>query len=169
MNNTHRKEKTMANQEQYRAVLDDLLKQRAELHYKVGEIEAAVSALRKLMPDTDIPTQTPRQLPLAVQAGKYLGMSVRWGILCLLNEDATQPLSTGELANALQAGGITTNGKNFAGNVSAVLSEMNRVKREVSSTDAGWVITEIGKQAWIHAKALRARQSPTVSEPLSLQ
>ncbi len=48
------KEKTMANLEQYRAVLDDLMKQRNQLQFRIGEIDSAVSALRRLMPDEDI-------------------------------------------------------------------------------------------------------------------
>ena len=82
-------------------------------------------------------------------------MSVRWAILNLLAEDANHPMTTGDIAVALQQGGITSSGKNFAGNVSAVLSDMSRTRGEAASKDEGWVITEIGKSAWAHISARR--------------
>jgi hypothetical protein len=156
------KEKMMANLEQYRAVLDDLMKQRTQLQFKIGEIDSAVSALRRLMPIEDISPVRDAQQPLPIiQNGRYSGMSTRWAILMLLSEDATRPLSTGEIAEALQAGGIASSARNFAGNVSAVLSGMNHEKNEVIAGSNGWSISENGKNAWIHIKAARAAKKIT--------
>ncbi len=52
-------------------------------------------------------------------------------MLALLAEDANGPLTTGEIADALQAGGMISNARSFASNVSAVLSGMNHEKKEV--------------------------------------
>jgi hypothetical protein len=172
MTRTQKKEQIMANQDQYRAVVADLMKQRNELQFRITEIDAALSALRRIMPDEQIAPSMPRQtsLPVVVN-GKYSGMSVRWGILNLLAEDATDRMTTGEIATALQAGGITTTGKNFPANTSAVLSDMSRVKGEVESNSEGWALTAKGRDAWIAAKALRERQqlSSNVHQPLSVQ
>ena len=154
------KEKMMANLEQYRAVLDDLMKQRAQLQFKVGEIDTAVAALRRLMPEEEQSVTKDSQSSLPVTfAGKYVGMSNRWAILAFLSEDATGPATTGQVAEALQAGGMLTSGKNYAGNISAVLSGMNHDKAEVVSTPDGWVISEKGKEAWIHIKVSRERKA----------
>ena len=156
------KEKMMANTEQYRAVLDDLMKQRAQLSYRIGEIDTAVAALRRLMPTENIEPpavgQAQPSLPM-VATGKYVGMGVRWAILSLLTEDATSPLTTGQIADALQAGGMTSNAKSFSGNVSAVLSGMNHDKQEVVSGSDGWSISEKGRNAWIHIKATREHEA----------
>lgn len=172
------KEKNMANMEQYRAVLDDLMKQRAQLLFRVGEIDTAVAALRRLMPVEDITPVKSSQtsLPITIN-GKYAGMSVRWAILSLLTEDATEPLTTGQIAEALAKGGLTSSAKSFAGNVSAVLSGMNHEKGEVLTNDGSWTISEKGRQAWIHIKASRewkagAEHAPSSSngpEPPSVQ
>ena len=152
----------MANLEQYRAVLDDLMKQRTQLQFKIGEIDSAVSALRRLMPTENIAPVKDVQQPLPIiQNGRYSGMSTRWAILMLLSEDATRPLSTGEIAEALQAGGIASSARNFAGNVSAVLSGMNHEKNEVIAGTNGWAISENGKNAWIHIKAARVAKKIT--------
>ncbi|WP_263376495.1 hypothetical protein [Granulicella aggregans] len=152
------KEKNMANLEQYRAVLGDLLKQKDQLQFKIGEIDTAVAALRRLMPPEEIAARKDSQtfLPIVVN-GKYTGMSNRWGILALLSEDATGPMTTGEIAEALLAGGMTSGGKSFAGNISAVLSKMNHDRGEVTASPQGWFISEAGREAWIHIKASRER------------
>jgi hypothetical protein len=163
------KEKNMANTEQYRAVLDDLMKQRAQLSFRITEIDSAVAALRRLMPveEITVPKNSQPSLPM-VENGKYAGMGVRWAILALLTEDATSPLTTGQIADALQAGGMTSNAKSFAGNVSAVLSGMNHDKGEVIAGSNGWEISEKGRNAWIHIKATRERniESTRAASPI---
>lgn len=162
------KEKTMANAEQYRAVLDDLLKQRHEYQFKIGEIDAAVAALSRLMPNEIIaPKRDSQQSLPIIENGRYAGMSNRWAILQLLSEDALGPMTTGQIAEALQSGGIITSGKSFAGNVSAVLSKMLHERKEIESTFKGWKITELGKQSWIHIKGSRQRNEPVTEDSLT--
>jgi hypothetical protein len=166
MNSTRSKGENMANQDQYRAVLDDLFKQRSQLQFKVGEIDAALAALRRLMPPEEITESRPEEPQPTLQGttiGKYAGMGVRWAILNLLSEDAIKPMSTGEIAEALQSGGITSGSKSFAANVSAVLSDMNHLRGEVTSTDKGWKISEKGKDVWIHIKSSQSRTQGAIS------
>lgn len=161
-----KKEDFMSQIEHYRAVLDDLQKQKNLAQFRIVELDNAMSALRRLIPEDAkdaLPAQITIKPAVTIVHGKYAGMSVRWAILNLLAEDASHPLSTGEIAVALQQGGITSSGKSFSGNVSAVLSDMGRVRGEVSSTDAGWIITEIGKSAWAHISAKRREQQLTIS------
>jgi hypothetical protein len=154
----------MANTEQYRAVLDDLMKQRDLLQFKVREIDTAVAALRRLMPIEEVPAPRDVQLTMDIATGKYADMSVRWSILNLLAEDALGPMGTAQIANALEIGGITTKGKNFSANVSAVLSDMGKVRGEVTSTPNGWAITPTGRESWIHAKAARERKATAATQ-----
>ena len=152
----------------YRAVLDDLQAQRAMHQLKISEIDSAMASLGRLIPadaKEELPTTiSDVQSTMKVPQGKYAGISVRWAILSLLNEDATRPLGTGEVAEALQEGGITSSGKNFPANVSAVLSNMNKVRGEVqNNAGEGWIITPSGRQAWAAIRALRARQGSMLS------
>jgi hypothetical protein len=153
------KEKNMANSEQYRAVLEDLLKQRNQLQFKIGEIDSAVAALSRLMPAEEIVAPKDLQISMPVGSGRYTGMSNRWAVLNLLCEDAIRPMDTASIAEALAAGGIVTRGKSLASNVSAVLSDMAKLRGEVESTDGKWTITPKGRDSWIHIKASRDRQS----------
>jgi hypothetical protein len=156
------KEEFMSQIEHYRAVLDDLQRQKNLYQFKIVELDNAIASLHRLIPDDAkeaLPAAPIANTPaVTVVRGKYAGMSVRWAILNLLAEDASHPMSTGAIAVALQQGGITSAGKNFAGNVSAVLSDMGRVRHEVLSGDSGWVITETGKSAWAHISAKRRAQ-----------
>lgn len=148
----------MANQEQYRVVLEDLIKQRNLLQFKIGEIDNAINALKRLMPVDGIVESkvAPAQPVLTGMPGKYAGMGVRWAILNLLTEDADGPMAATEIANVLQLGGITSTAKNFRGNVSAVLSDMSLKRGEVEAgPEGGWQISPKGKSAWIHIKASR--------------
>jgi hypothetical protein len=161
-----KKEDFMSQIQHYRAVLEDLQGQRAMHQLKIAEIDAGISALRRLIPsDTReelAPHETTSEAP-SIHPGKYAGMSVRWSVLNLLAEDSTRPMGTGEIAEALERGGIISNGKNFAANVSAVLSNMNNERREVLSTDNGWVISDVGRQAWAHIRVRRLEQQKAIS------
>lgn len=163
-----KKEDFMSHIEHYRAVLDDLQRQRDLHQLKMGEIDRAIAALHHLIPEDAkeaLPTPNYSNVPTTcvVNAGKYAGMSVRWAILNLLSEDATGPMSTGEIADALRHGGITSAGRNFSANVSAVLSDMNNKRGEVISRNDGWGISPSGKQAWAHISAKRSAQFPMLS------
>lgn len=155
----------MANVAQYRAVLDDMLKQRVQLAARLDETDAAISAMRKMMPDSEASVGQQRPSVPVIGDGKYAGMSVRWGVLNLLAESANTRMTTSDIASALQAGGIVTSGKSFAANVSAVLSDMYRGKQEVVSGDDGWELTEKGRQACAYANASKSRQITMSSPP----
>jgi len=167
-----KKEDFMSQIEHYRAVLDDLQSQKNLYQFKIVEIDNAIASLHRLIPDDAkdaLPTPTITNPPAVnVAGGKYAGMSVRWAILNMLAEDANSPMSTGAIAVALQQGGITSAGKNFAGNVSAVLSDMSRVRGEALSTENGWVITNNGKSAWAHISAKR-RANPQYGTSSNVQ
>jgi hypothetical protein len=161
----------MANLDQYRAVIEDLIKERNLHQLRIGEIEAAISALRKLMPAEQIAEQraAPQQPVLHAMPGKYTGMGVRWAILSLLTEDATGAMLPSEIAKILIAGGKESTGKNFRGNVSAVLSDMCHNRGEVESApNGGWQITQKGRECWAHIKA-RMEPSSIFSQQPSLQ
>src|SRR5258708_31384206 len=95
-----KKEDFMSQIEHYRAVLADLQGQRDLHQLKITEIDKAMSSLQRLIPNDakdEIPSANYNNAPSAINVrhGKYSGMSVRWAILNLLNEDATAPMSTG--------------------------------------------------------------------------
>ena len=138
----------MSQVEYYRAVLDDLQNQRNVLQYRIKEIDTAITSLHRLIPEganNEVRTPTMTNVPSAVvPQGKYAGMSVRWAVLNLLAEDATAPMTTGDIADALlraaeSLAGATSFTREY---VSAVLSGMNHDRHEVSAGENGWVITE---------------------------
>ena len=161
-----KKEEFMSQIEHYRAVLNDLQKQRNEHNLKIAEIDRAIAALRILIPEEaqealpSVNIQNKTETPV-ISPGKYAGMSVRWAILNLLCEDATGPMQTGDIAAALQRGGIISNADSFSSNVSAVLSNMYRIRNEVHP-HGGWSITPVGRQAWAH---IRAKRETTITFP----
>ena len=75
----------------------------------------------------------------------YENMSIRQAILYFLNE-TNQPLSAPDIAKALIQGGIHTKALNFANNISAVISNMKRHRKEVDIEDGKWFITNIGRE-----------------------
>ena len=167
------KEDFMSQIEHYRAVLDDLQNQRNVMQYRIKEIDTAITSLHRLIPEgakNELPTPAMTNVPSAVvPQGKYAGMSVRWAILNLLAEDATAPMTTGDIADALLKGGIVTGGKSFSGNVSAVLSGMNHDRGEVVAGESGWVITPNGKSAWTHISAKRQSQKQQLTISSNVQ
>jgi hypothetical protein len=168
-----KKEDFMSQVEHYRAVLDDLQNQRNVLQYRIKEIDTAITSLHRLIPEgakNEVPTPAMPNVPSAVvPEGKYAGMSVRWAILNLLAEDATAPMGTGDIADALLQGGMVSNARSFSGNVSAVLSGMNHERHEVSAGENGWVITETGKSAWAHISAKRRAQQQQFTTSSNVQ
>ena len=164
-----KREDFMSQIEHYRAVLSDLQRQRDLYHLKINEIDQAIASLRRLIPEDakhelPVPDQPNIAMnPMAQRTGKFTGMSVRWAILNLLSEFATRPMSTGEIAAALREGGIMSEAAKFAGNVSAVLSVMGKQRGEVTSSENGWAISPLGRQAWAHIRAKRESQQLTIS------
>ncbi len=88
----------------------------------------------------------------AIGPKAFAGISVRWSALYLLAELVSGPLTTPAIAETLQAGGYTTEGKNFNANVSAVLSVMTNQRKETELVDGGYQITELGRMAWAAIK-----------------
>jgi len=156
----------MANTEQYRAVVEDLIKQRSVHQYRIGEIDAALAALKRLMPDEPIVEKkaAPAQIPLSGLPGKYAGMGVRAAILRMLAEDAVAPMRTVDMAHALLKGGVSTTGKKFRANVAAIVSDMYKRRGELMPGEGGgWAITDKGKSAWIQLKsAAHLKDSPSI-------
>jgi hypothetical protein len=75
-------------------------------------------------------------------------MSVRWAVLSYLAEVATEPVQTSVISQALLDGGMTTRGRDFNSNVSAVISVMIRDRGEAENTGGGYRITANGRAAW---------------------
>ena len=159
-----KREGFMSQIEHYRAVLEDLQRQRNVFRLKINEVDQAIASLHRLIPEDVKPEFQPlapvngSAKPQAGQTNRYSGMSVRWAILYLLSEVAIGPMGTGEVATVLREGGITSTAKNFAGNVSAILSVMANEKKEARAVDGKWEISETGKQAWAHIRVKRESQ-----------
>ncbi|MGC2639836.1 MAG: hypothetical protein WA294_21815 [Acidobacteriaceae bacterium] len=131
----------------YHAVLHDLETRRSRCQQELADIEQTISGIRKLLAkDASLFTQIPQQMPQPV--GKYSGMSVRWAVLAYLAEEATEPVPTSVIAQALLEGGMTTRGRDFNSNVSAVISVMIRDRGEAENVGNGYRITDNGRAAW---------------------
>src|SRR5689334_4211290 len=122
----------------YEAVLKDLFAQRAAHQRAIGERQRIIAELDQTIagisksyqliaasdPHIGASAQNALPPPVAVRPPptnqRFATISVRWGILYLLDEN--DGLSTAEITNALRSGGIRSKASNFANNVSAVLS-----------------------------------------------
>ena len=137
----------------YRAVISDLESRKAKHgliieHHKreIEEIDQTLSGIKILIAKMN-------GLPSA-EEHKFVNMSMRWGILHILG-DNLDGMASAEIAAFLRSGGMRSNGQNFNGNVSAVLSDMKSKKEEVSlQLDTGkWKITGVGHDVLTSIKA----------------
>jgi hypothetical protein len=149
--------------EHYSAVLGDLRVRREKLEAELRDIEAAIGGLQRLLgespviaqPWTGSPVVSPppsqaRQTLKASPKARFSNISVRWGVLWFLAEDAGEAfVKTGEIASALLEGGYKTEAVRFPNLVSAVLSAM-KTKGEVETSDdgGGYRLTEQGRATW---------------------
>lgn len=149
---------------QYSAVLEDLEREREQLHQQVGNLQRQLREMdngittirRRIDPNLDIATKAPSVIEMQPSSAKFLPeqkyafVGVRWAILHLLNESGA--MTTSDIAENLKASGVRTKAVNFANNVSAVLSQTMRPrgKEEVESFQGKWRLTEIGKNKIAH-------------------
>ena len=139
---------------QYETVLHDLEEERrqkqeqiAALNTDVRDLNASINTLSKrINPDAPEPYPSTPIRP----ALKYANTSVRWAILDLLHD--SDPMATGEIADALKAGGIRTDAQNFENNVSAVLTTTMKQSGEAAQVADKWALTERGKQKIEHIR-----------------
>lgn len=158
----------------YRAVLDDLGAKKAKVLQELNQLDAAIAAIKSLAGD---PVQVQPQRPTAQHATvpnapvehgiNYAAISVRWAVLSLLADVATGPMSTGQIAEALQQRGVKKETKSPFGNiVSAVLSNL-RVKGEVEPVGDGlYQLSDAGRSMWKHIKSGPKFQAASTSPTL---
>ena len=112
--------------------------------------EAASRALAK-----PLPFATPVGLGTVPANAVFVGISVRWAILCLMSDYAREPMSTSDMAEALGAGGVRSGSVNFNSNVSAVVSDMVKNRKELEPVDTKYQITQQGRDVWKSIKDSR--------------
>ena len=140
----------------YQKTLLDLKKRQRELKEELRLLEPVIAGLEALLArDASLLNQIPQSQPRPTASARYEGLSVRWGVLQYLAEDAKEPASTIEVANALLAGGMTTTGRDFTSNVSAVISVMVNKRGELEAIDGRYRLTETGYASW---KAIQGTQ-----------
>lgn len=150
-----------------------------EIRYKnlreeIHAVEQGMSGIRAVLArDASLLVQIPRNsgpqhIPIS-PSGRYAGMSVRWGVLQYLAEDATEPASTAEIAGALLGGGMTTNGRDFISNVSAVISVMVNKRGELNGADGKYRLTDNGRAAWTAITGTNQYQARSLDFSPSLQ
>ena len=153
----------------YRAVLDDLQQRKQAYKDSIVELDRIIASMLQQL-EAVAPSGSDFPAPgndEPVVLGEYSDMSVRWAILKLLGEDTHNPMATGDVATALEKGGVTTRGQRFASIVSAVLSDMKNKKQEVETADDGmYRLSENGRQAWEAIKnSVRYQDRPSASAP----
>jgi hypothetical protein len=109
--------------EHYAAVLADMGERRAKLQAELAKLDAAIVAIQQLAgvqmaqapaaPTVFVSNPLPTSVmkPKTVVAKpqvRFANISVRWGVLWYLAEDAPGHVKTGEISNALLAGGYQT-------------------------------------------------------------
>jgi hypothetical protein len=164
--------------EHYSAVLADMRSRKQRLETELAELETVIQSILRLRAlngegGGETP-QHPAQAPKPITVGRpsatrFHGISVRWAILWHLSEEAARREKTGEIADALRAGGFQSNAANFSNQVSGVLSLM-KVKKEVESTEDGtYAITDEGRRTWqLIRQGEKFRSATVASEPSPL-
>jgi hypothetical protein len=142
-------------EKQYQGVLKDLEARRASYVSSINELDVMIAGIsRQIQARTGIAPTLASQAPVSTaspnESQRFAHMSVRWAILKLLAA-AERPVTTGEIAKALEAGGVESKGQRFSSIVSAVLSDMKSKKEEVESVEDGcYRLTSQGREAWEH-------------------
>jgi hypothetical protein len=154
----------------YQAVLRDLELRRSRCKQELDELDNTIGGIKKLLSNqASLFVASPAPSPtaniafkIAATAGasevridhsRFSGMSVRWGILKLLAENAGVSPTAAEIAQTLAEGGMNSKGKDFGSNVSAVLSDMKNKRSEVANAGGQWALTATGHHAWEAIKA----------------
>src|SRR5438552_3583570 len=103
--------------EHYSAVLADLQARRTKLEAELRDVDAAISGIQRIIGDpphqvmapfAPLPQSSPQivrpaqpQPPMPPPHSRFANISVRWGVLWFLAEDARGFVKTGEIASAL--------------------------------------------------------------------
>jgi len=158
----------------YQVVLHDLELRRNRCQDELKAVEQAILGIRALLArDASLLVQIPQSSPGTSTAERYAGMSVRWGVLQFLAEDADGPASTAEIAAALRKGGMTTRGRDFISNVSAVISVMVNKRQElepIAGEGAGsYHLTQTGHAAWSAIKMTTQYQARSLNFSANVQ
>jgi hypothetical protein len=141
----------------YQAVLSDMELRRARCQRELADLEQTIAGIKKLLASSAslfVGTPMPSQ-PNDAHSDperKYANMSQRWAILKFLAEDATAPMKAADIAIGLLNGGLRSNGKDLAGNVSAVISTMKQKGEVEQAEDGGYRLTDNGRLAWAAIK-----------------
>jgi len=145
----------------YQAVLRDLEQRRNRCQKELEQIDQTITGMRKLLATSAslfaaTPMPSASDLIEAIPpypSRKYAGISVRWALLKLMAEEETQPLKVTDMAERLVDGGVTSKGKDFAGNVAAVVSNMVKERKELEPAEGNTYKLSIGgKLAWASIK-----------------
>lgn len=143
----------------YAKVLEDLEDKRGTLHVEIGrlrkeieDIDRLLAAIKKVAP---VELDRQQSLDLVEHIEPILpdlkGMSMRWGILCLLSDYFDSPLTWGEIADYLQKAGLPDPTGKLRKNVSAVLSRMVGMD-EVTNAGNKYAATSFGRDMWASIK-----------------
>lgn len=155
----------------YQATLRDLEFRRNHCQEELRAVEQAIAGIRALLArDASLLVQIPQNERETSSANRYAGMSVRWGVLQYLAKDAREPASTAEIAAALRKGGMTTSGRDFLSNVSAVISVMVNKRQELEAVgDGTYRLTETGHNAWNAITGTNQYQSRSLNFSANVQ
>lgn len=127
-----------------------------DLREEMSTVEQGIAGIRAVLArDTSCPVYSPQdavtpQSTVDSQSRRYEGLSVRWGVLQFLAGEANGPASTADIAAALLRGGMTTRGRDFISNVSAVISVMVNKREELEAVPGSntYRLTTRGQEAW---------------------
>lgn len=139
----------------YARVLGDLEEKRSALYQEAArirkeleELDRLMAAIRKVAPEE---TEQQQSLALNTENARALpnlsGMSMRWGVLCVLVDYAIAPMSSTEIADCMEKGGLPDRTGKMRKNVGAVLSRMVGLQ-EVENAGNSYSATSFGKDMW---------------------
>lgn len=154
------------------AALRDLEVRQKSLREEMTTVEQAINGIRAVLAkDASLLNQIPlNAVPQPAGAGRrYDGLSVRWAVLQYLAEDAVEPATTAEIADALLKGGMTTSGRDFVSNVSAVISVMVNKRLELTSVEGKYSLSDAGRASWNAIKMTNQYRARSLEFPANLQ
>ncbi len=137
----------------------------ADLERRKGELEAAISAIRRLVNPAlpvSYPAAPPTPMPDATRPFPFLGMTIPEATITHLRA-SQKPLSTHEVIAALKQGGLRDS--NYQ-TVYQVLRRRAREKQDLAVDKGKWHLAEWHK--WRRKQSGRAEGSPVAEHPIAL-
>jgi len=132
--------------EHFEAVLKSMDEQEKLHEVKLAEIKNARPAILSMLKEEEAKERA-QSSGLFSNSTKYAAMGTKEAVLAVLAE-ATQPLSSGDIAQMLRDGGIRTQSSDFVSVINSTLANLKKEPAQAERLEDGWVAAKSVNSSW---------------------